>query len=98
MQSMGPPQEVGKSPEPIRSCRRIRVFIAKTFKGEEFKRIDYHTLNRLVVEEGLPHHMDPFGSGRWVFVESEVTAWFQARMAGNVKPMRGPGRPLKSAS
>jgi hypothetical protein len=72
------------------SCNKARVFLAQ-LKG--VKKIDHATLGRLVLQEGLPAHLDPFGTGNWCFLESEILAWFHARLAGPVKPLRGPGRP-----
>lgn len=82
--------------DPLLSGNKARVVLAIR-KG--VKKIDQATLNRLVREEGLPKHYDPFGSGRWCFLESELVAWWNSRMAGGhqPKPIRGPGRPRKVA-
>ena len=84
------------NPDPLLSCNRARVVLA-SLKG--CKKIDHETLARLVKSEGLKRHDDPFGSGRWCFLESEIRSWFTARMAGNEdKPLHGPGRPRKNAA
>ena len=81
------------NPDPLLSCNRARVFLAG-LKG--CLKLDHETLIRLVKCEGLPYHMDPFGSGHWCFLASELLAWFADRMAGSQpKPIRGPGRPRK---
>ena len=108
MDSLAPPPEIVKPPgsknaqvcpngaAPILSCNRTRQILAG-LKG--CKKIDHLTLVRLVKKEGLPKHDDPFGSGRWCFVEAEVTAWWNARMAtGTPKPVPGPGRPRKQVA
>lgn len=60
---------------PLLSCNKAREVLGR-MKG--LKKIDHNTLTRLVKKEGLPKHEDPFGSGRWCFLESELEAWFQA--------------------
>jgi len=79
--------------EAVMSANRARVFLAG-LKG--IKKVDMGTLNRLVLKEGLPKHLDPFGTGRWCFLASEIVAWFDAKLAaGQSRPVPGPGRPRK---
>ncbi|GEM_PF-6715930 len=84
------------NPDPLLSCNRARVFLAR-LKG--CKKLDHETLTNLIQTAGLPVHEDPFGSGRHCFLGSELLAWFQARMEGpKPRPIRGPGRPRKTAA
>lgn len=76
--------------ESLLSANKARAILGH-MKG--CKKIDPDTLTRLVKKEGLPKHDDPFGSGNWCFLESELVAWFEARLAGNRPAVRGPGRP-----
>ena len=84
---------MNSSTEPALSCNRARVVIAGL---KDLKKIDHNTLVRLVQKCGLPKHDDPYGSGHWCFRESEILAWFEARMKGDEpKRLPGPGRPRK---
>jgi hypothetical protein len=56
-------------------------------------KIDHNTLIRLVKKQGLPKHEDPFGTGNWCFLKSEINAWYTARMAGEKPGLPGRGRP-----
>jgi hypothetical protein len=80
--------------EPFLSAQKVRILLA-SFKGG--RKIDYNTLINLVKKEGLPKHSDPFGSGRWCFLRSEIEGWYQARLQGGKTPLRSPGRPRKVA-
>ena len=81
--------------EPVISCNRARVVLAQ-LKG--CKKIDHTTLVRLVKKEGLPKHEDPFGTGHWCLLASEIEAWWAAKLAANQPmPIRKPGRPRKVA-
>lgn len=79
--------------EPLISAAKARKILG-ALKG--CAQIDHNTLGHVVLKEGLPKHDDPFGSGRWCFLESEITAWYQSRLASSKPPLRGPGRPRKS--
>ena len=80
-----------ETPEPLLSSNQTRVLLGR-YKG--CLKIDHPTLIRLVRHEGLPKHLDPFGSGKWCFLASEIAAWFKARMSAPApKPLPGPGRP-----
>lgn len=73
--------------EPLLSANKARVVLA-ALKGT--KKLDAETLARLVKKEGLYKHEDPFGSGRWVFLESELVRWFHERLeATKSAPARG---------
>lgn len=70
--------------EPLISANRARVLLA-ALKGR--KKIDPETLVTLVKKKGLPMHPDPFGSGRWCFLESEINAWAQAALNNTRRPL-----------
>ena len=78
--------------EPLLSGNQIRVYLASL---REQKKTSHGALVHLVQKLGLPKHDDPFGTGRWVFLRSEVDAWLADKLKGDPKPMRGPGRPSK---
>ena len=50
------------------------------------------TLAQLVTREGLPCHLDPFGTGRRVFLESEIRTWWTQKLQVSARPIRGAGR------
>jgi len=79
---------------PLLSINKARCVLGQ-LKG--CRKISYEAIVNLVKKEGLPKHDNPFTPGTWCFVESELVAWFEARMTGAGKPMRGPGRPPKSS-
>jgi len=87
-------QRVPSAVEPILSSNKARVVVAQ-LKG--CKKVDQATLNRLVKREGLPKHDNPFGDGTWCFRESEIRAWFEAKMAAG-QPLPGPGRPRRKVA
>ena len=64
-------------PEPCRTSHRIKQFLA-SLQGRKI--ISQKTLSVLVTREGLPCHLDPFGTGKRVFLESEVMAWWQQKL------------------
>ena len=57
------------------------------------REIGHAVLCRLVLQEGLPAHPDPFGGPHQVFLRSEVEAWYESRLS---TPLRQAGRPRKS--
>ena len=79
--------------EPLLSSNKARVVLGR-LKG--CKKIDPDTLTHLVKKEGLRKHDDPFGSGHWCFLESEILSWYTSRLAGDKPAMRGPGRPPRT--
>ena len=76
--------------EPLLSGVKARSYLASLKGG---KKISHYHLIHLVKKCGLPVHDDPFGSGHWCFLQSEIDEWFQRRLAGGERPSRGPGRP-----
>jgi hypothetical protein len=62
-----------------------------SFKGGKI--IGSKALALLIQRQGLPWHPDPFGSGRKVFFDSELRAWWNEMMCTTPRPIRGPGRP-----
>ena len=70
-------QNIPTVPEPCRTSHRIKKFLA-SLQGRKI--ISQRTLSVLVAREGLPYHMDPFGTGKLVFLESEVVAWWQQKL------------------
>jgi hypothetical protein len=79
--------------EPMLFALHARKLLA-SFKGGKI--IGSKALAKLIQREGLPWHSDPFGSGRKVFIASELRAWWNERMSTTPRPMRGPGRPRLS--
>ncbi len=78
--------------EPILPAIRARKLLASLQGGTI---IAAKTLSRLVAREGLPFHLDPFGTGRRVFLESEIHAWWTKKLVVPGRPIPGPGRPRK---
>lgn len=76
--------------EPLLFALHARKFLA-TLKGGII--IGNKTLAKLMAKEGLPWHPDPFGTGRRVFLESEIRAWWLSKLSVTPRPMAGPGRP-----
>ena len=71
-----------------------RKFLA-SLKGGTI--IGTKTLGKLTLHEGLPWHFDPFGSGRRVYLESEIRDWWTSKLSTTPRVMPGPGRPRLNA-
>jgi len=72
------------APEPCRTTHGIKKFLA-SLQGRKI--ISQRTLSLLVTREGLPCHLDPFGTGKRVFLESEVLAWWQQKLQVSPHPL-----------
>jgi hypothetical protein len=64
-------------------------------KKEGGKIIAPSTLAHLITKEALPSHVDPFGSGRRVFLESELRGWWARKLMVSTRPIPCAGRPRK---
>lgn len=78
--------------EPILYALHARRLLA-SLKGKKI--ISRKTLALLVNKEGLRSIPDPYGSGRRVFLESDIRAWWAKKLEVSARPMPGPGRPRK---
>ena len=75
--------------EPLISGRAACVLLGR-LKG--VKALSNKTLIRLAKFQGLPAHPDPFGGEHWVYLRSEIEAWYSERIQIPLAPV---GRPRK---
>jgi len=80
--------------EPLIAALKARKLLAG-LKREGGSEIGKKTLSHLVTHEGLPAHPDPFGTGRRVYLESEIRTWWTQKLKITVRPIASPGRPRK---
>ncbi len=80
--------------EPLLHALPVRKLLG-ALKCAGGKIIAQKTLATLVSREGLPCHLDPFGSGRRVYLESEIRAWWEGKLVARQRPIPPSGRPRK---